>query len=292
MISPSSQQTRILEWMTNNLPPNNNSIKLSDHTSSYTVLNVVGPKSLALLSELTNSDVNLKPFHYKKVNVGYASDVLVLSYTHTGTPGYCLYIPSEYAIHVYEELMKVGADYGAKDVGTFTQRFMRVERFIPFMGEELSSVVTPLEAGQDFYVDFNKEEEFLGKHALLRQKNEGLRKRLVMFMLDDFDVDSDIWPWGSEPIFRNSEYVGHVTSACYGFTSGKFVCLGFVESEKEFVTSEYIMDELAQYHIDIANRRFPATPFISRNLPFLKKAEEEKSSKYRPQNVLSIKKRQ
>lgn len=296
MISPSSQQTRILEWMTNNLPPNNNSIKLSDHTSSYTVLNVVGPKSLPLLSELTNSDVNLKPYHYKKVNVGYASDVLVLSYTHTGEPGYCLYIPSEYAIHVYEELMKVGADYGAKDVGTFTQRFMRVERFIPFMGEELTSTVTPLEAGQDFYVDFNK--EFLGKEALLKQKNNGLRKKLVMFLLDDFDVDSDVWPWGSEPIFRNNEYVGLVTTACYGFTSGKIVCLGFVERpDKDIITSDYIMDETCQYHVDIANRRFPATPFISRELPFLKKQDEERAkaatAKYRPQQIVfSMKTRQ
>ncbi|KAG5672724.1 hypothetical protein PVAND_002825 [Polypedilum vanderplanki] len=298
MISPTSQQTRILEWMTNNLPKNNNSIKLSDHTSSYTVLNVVGPKALALLSELTNTDINLKPFEYRQVNVGFASNVLVLSYTHTGESGFCLLVPSECSIHVYDELMKVGADYGAKDVGTITQRFMRIERFIPFMGEELTSVITPLEAGQDYYVDFNKQEDFLGKQVLLKQKNEGVRKRLVMFLLDEFDVDADIWPFGSEPIFRNNEYVGLITSACYGFTSGKIVCLGFVENtKKDIITPEYIMDDLAKYHIDIANRRFAATPFISRKLPFLIKQDEERaksaSSRYRPQQtVFSIKKRQ
>lgn len=296
MISPTSQQTRILEWMNNHLPTNNSTIKLSDHTSGYICLNVVGPKALPLLSELTNSDVNLKPFHYKKVNVGFASDVLVLSYTHTGEPGYCLYIPSEYAIHVYEELMRVGKDYGAKDLGTITQRFMRVERFIPFMGEELTSVVTPLEAGQEFYVDFSKKDDFLGKQALMKQAESGIKKKLVMFLLEDFEVDADIWPWGSEPIFRNKEYVGHVTSACFGFTSDKMVCLGFIKSstKDENITSDYILDPSAVYHIDIANRIFAATPYISRDLPFMKQQDEERASNasYRPKSsVFSVKKR-
>jgi pyruvate dehydrogenase phosphatase regulatory subunit len=244
------------------------------------------------MSELTNSDVNLKPFHYKKVNVGYASDVLVMSYTHTGEEGYCLYIPSEYAIHVYEELMKVGNDYGAKDVGTLTQRFMRVERFIPFMGEELNSKVTPLEAGLEFYVDFDK--DFLGKEALLKQKEYGIKKRLVTFLLEDFDVDSDVWPWKSEPIFRNSEYIGHVTSACYGFTTNKMVCLGFIEmperNKNEVISKEFIMDETANYQIDVAGSLFTATPHITRS--FLKQQPDEASPSGKKRQASVVRKRQ
>lgn len=127
MVSPSRQQTRIHEWMSKNLPDQSSksSIKLSDQTNMYTVINVVGPKALMLMSELTNSNLNLPPFRYKIVNVGFASDVLVMSFTHTGEPGYTLYVPSEYALHVYDELMKVGVDYAAKDVGTMTQRFVQ-----------------------------------------------------------------------------------------------------------------------------------------------------------------------
>lgn len=84
MVSPSSQQTRIYEWMSNNLPENDTSIKLSDQTSMYTVINVVGPKAFRLMSELTNSDVDLPPFRYKKVNIKYASDVMLMSFTNTG----------------------------------------------------------------------------------------------------------------------------------------------------------------------------------------------------------------
>lgn len=106
MVSPTNQQTRTFEWMQRNLPPDH-SVALTDMTSMYTVINVVGPKSRDLMSELSNSDVNLHPFTYKKVNVGYASDVMVMSFTHTGEPGYCLYVPSEYALHVYDRLMTV-----------------------------------------------------------------------------------------------------------------------------------------------------------------------------------------
>jgi pyruvate dehydrogenase phosphatase regulatory subunit len=257
------------------------------------VINVVGPKAMMLMSELTNSNVNLKPFHYKKLNIGYASDVLVLSHTHTGEPGYCLYIPSEYALHVYDELMNVGIDYGAKDVGTLTQRFMRVERFIPFMGEELNSTVTPLEAGLENYVDFNK--DFLGKEMLLKQKQNGIRKRLVMFILEDFDIDSDLWPWGSEPIFRNGKYVGYVTSANYGFRCGKIVCLGYVQmpaNSSENITMDFIKDSNAKYEIDIADTKFPASVFTSpAELEFLKKQDDKRASSYRPKaSVFSVKK--
>lgn len=108
MVSPTSQQTRIYEWISRNLPKKS-TIDLNDVTSMYTVINVVGPKALDLLNELSNSDMRLAPFSYKKVNVGYASDVMVMSFTHTGEPGYCLYVPSEYALHVYYKLMTVSS---------------------------------------------------------------------------------------------------------------------------------------------------------------------------------------
>lgn len=106
IVSPTSQQTRIFEWVSSNLPEKS-TIDLNDVSSMYTVINIVGPKAHDLLKELSNSDMRLTPFFYKKVNVGYASDVMVMSFTHTGEPGYCLYVPCEYALHVYYQLIRV-----------------------------------------------------------------------------------------------------------------------------------------------------------------------------------------
>lgn len=94
---------------------------------------------------------------------------MVMAFTHTGEPGFCLYIPSEYALNVYSTLMRVGKDYGVRDVGVLTQRFMRIERFIPFWAEELTPYVTPFEAGCNysvkldvgFFFRFTKKEDIM-----------------------------------------------------------------------------------------------------------------------------------
>lgn len=69
MVSPTSQQTRVLDWLKDHLPKDE-SIQLADITSMYTVVNVIGPKAGALISELSQSDVdiNVQPFTYKVSN--------------------------------------------------------------------------------------------------------------------------------------------------------------------------------------------------------------------------------
>lgn len=59
------------------------------------------------------------------------------------------------------------------------------------------------------------QKDFIGKEALLKQKHEGVKQRLCMFELEDIDPDKDIWPWGNEPIYRNGQFVGTVTSSGY-----------------------------------------------------------------------------
>ncbi|XP_015510109.2 pyruvate dehydrogenase phosphatase regulatory subunit, mitochondrial-like isoform X1 [Neodiprion pinetum] len=291
MVSPTSQQTRIYQWMSRHLPADR-SVGLNDVTSKYTVINIVGPKATELLSELSNSDINLSPFTHKKVNVGYASDVMVMAFTHTGEPGYCLYIPSEYALHVYARLMATGKDYGVRNVGVLTQRFMRIERFIPFWAEELSPHVTPYEAGNGYSVKLDKE-YFIGKYALQHQKEQGVRKRLVLFVLGgQLDPNKDVWPWGGEPLYRDDRYVGTVTSAGYGFATDKLICLGFIGlpghrhecDDRGPITTEFIMDPNARYEVDIAGRRFPAKPHVH---PLSAPALNKVNKKYTPTPVLT-----
>ena len=80
-------------------------------------------------------------------------------------------------------------------------RFLRIEKFIPFWGEELTAETTPNEVNRTFKVKFDKK-YFVGKDALMQQKEEGVFKRLVQFHLENFNKDEDIWPWGGEAIYR------------------------------------------------------------------------------------------
>lgn len=107
--------------------------------------------------------------------------------------------------------------------------------------------------------------DFIGREALLKEKEEGISQRFVQFFLHDFDVDADVWPWGGEPVYRNGKFAGIVSSSGYGFTLDKMICLGFVrdygENDERIIHKnmhEFILDKNAKYEIAIAGRMFPA----------------------------------
>lgn len=262
MVSPTIQHTRIKDWVWRHLPLDG-SVRVSDVTSMYTVVNLVGPKSKELMAEVANTDLTLHPFTYKEVNVGYASGIMIMGFTNTGEPGYSLYVPSEYALHIYDRLMAAGRDYDLRNIGYFALRYLRIEKFIPFWAEELDSTTTPYEVNRGYKVKLEKD-YFMGKFALMKQHKNGVSRRLVLFMVEDHDLENEIWPWGREPIFRNGVRVGMTTSAGYSFTLERLVCMGFVqndarnaEGERLPVNSEYVTGKGVQFEIDIAGRRYP-----------------------------------
>jgi len=116
IISPTAQQIRSFSWLREHLPEDG-SVQLSDVTSMYTAINVIGPKAQELLSELTPYDMPLgkKEFPHmtcQEIHIGMASHVKAMRLTHTGEDGFVLYIPNEYALHVYDTLMMYGKNYG------------------------------------------------------------------------------------------------------------------------------------------------------------------------------------
>jgi len=213
---------------------------------------------------------------------------MVMAVTNTGEPGYSLYIPSEFALQIYDNLMKVGRDYGIRNVGQLAMRFLRVEKFIPFWAEELSSVTTPNEVNRTYKVKFDKP-SFIGKNALLKQKKEGISQRLVQFHLEKFDKDKDIWPWSGESIYRNEEFVGSVTSSAYGFTLNKMVALGFVKN-KDSLTGEsvpldagWINEKDTKWTIDIAGKMVPVSVHLHPpKMPII--SQEGANSDIKPKN--------
>lgn len=101
--------------------------------------------------------------------------------------------------------------------------------------------------------------DFIGRDALLRQRDEGVRRMYVQLLLNDHDPDIDMWSWGGEPIFRNGRYCGQTTTTGYGYTFKKQVCLGFVRNlnettgEQQRVTNEFILS--GDYEVEIAGIR-------------------------------------
>lgn len=158
--------------------------------------------------------------------------------------------------------MSVGQKYGIRNAGYYALRSLRIEKFFAFWGQDLNTLTTPLECGRESRVKFEKGLDFIGRDALLQQRQNGVYKRLAMFVLDDHDTDLDLWPWWGEPIYRNGLYAGKTTSSAYSYTLERHVCLGFVHNfsedtgEEQVVTADFI--NRGEYEIDIAGQRFQA----------------------------------
>ncbi|GLV45547.1 uncharacterized protein CBL_02567 [Carabus blaptoides fortunei] len=271
MIAPTIQQTRCKVWLQRHLPP---TVALSDVTSMFTALCIMGPFTRTLLSELTDTDLSPKNFPFftfKQLDVGLANGIRAMNLTHTGELGYVLYIPNEFALHVYSQLVEAGEKYGMKHAGYYAMRALRVEKFYAFWGQDLDTMTTPLECGRSWRVKFDKDIDFIGRDALLRQREEGVRRMYIQLLVNDHDHETDIWAWGGEPIYRNGRHVGTTTTTGYGFTFKKQVCLGFIQNiddngQMHKVTNDYVLS--GDYEVDIAGSRYPAKVNLhSPNLP-------------------------
>jgi 4-methylaminobutanoate oxidase (formaldehyde-forming) len=246
-------QTHCEDWLARHIPADAH-VFVTDVSSGYNIINIHGPKSRDLMSRLTSADMSNAAFPYmtmQEIDMGYAL-VKALRVTFVGELGWELYVPTEFTLHVFDMLMEAGPGVDLRPAGFQVLNTLRIEKAYRDFGWDMDNTDTPLEAGLGFAVDFDKPGGFLGREALLRQKESGiLEQRLVQFLLGA----PEPLLYGSEPIFRDGEWVGDLASGGYGHTLGGAVGLGFVNNEAG-VTDEYVTG--GTYEIEVAGVRYPA----------------------------------
>ena len=168
------------------------------------------------------------------MTVGYAP-VMAFRVTYVGELGYELYIPSEFACHVYETLWESGQDLNIANAGYRTIASTHLEKGYSDWGSELTPEYTPYDAGIGFCVDLEKD-EFIGKAALARIKAEGPKWKLCTFTID---AGTPLMLQGSAPILHNGKVVGVTTSSGYGHTIGKNICYGYLPADMADVTEGF-----------------------------------------------------
>jgi 4-methylaminobutanoate oxidase (formaldehyde-forming) len=201
------------------------SATLTDVTSASTVLGIMGPRSRELLSRLTDADVSNGAFPFgaaREIDVGHAP-VRAVRITYVGELGWELYVPTEFAMGVYDHVLAAGADLGLRHAGYHAMDCLRMEKGYRSWGHDISGEDTPLQAGLGFAVAFKKD-GFVGREALLRQREEPLTRRLIMFTLHD----PEPLLLGDEPIYCDGNLLGRITSGAYGHTLGRSVGMGYV----------------------------------------------------------------
>jgi len=228
-------------------------VTLTDVTSAFTVLGVMGPRSRELLSRLTDADLSNAAFPFgtaRAIEVGHAM-ARATRITYVGELGWELYVPAEFALGVYEAVVAAGEDLGLRHAGYHAMDSLRMEKGYRSWGHDIGGEDTPLEAGLGFAVALEKD-GFVGREALLRQRDKPLGRRLVMFTLDD----PEPLLLGDEPIYRDGTLVGRITSGAYGHTLGRSVGMGYV-THPDGVDSTFV--SAGGWELEIAMERFPAT---------------------------------
>jgi 4-methylaminobutanoate oxidase (formaldehyde-forming) len=250
LISGTAQTVRDQDWISRHIRPDEHA-ELLDVTGSIGVLGVMGPHSRALLQRVTDADLSTAAFPFgtaKQISIG-AATVRAVRITYVGELGWELHAPTEQLALVYDTVMAAGKDLGVTDAGHYAINSLRLEKGYRAWGADISPDDTPLEAGLSFAIDWNK--DFLGRAALLKQKAAGLKRHLVIFVVQDPEPVL----WGSELIYRDGQAVGYTTSGSYGHTVGGAIAMGYVNNAAG-VNGEFI--KTGRFEINITGQRYPA----------------------------------
>jgi 4-methylaminobutanoate oxidase (formaldehyde-forming) len=227
---------------------------VEDVTAAYAVLGVMGPNSRALLSALTTADLSNVAFPFgtsREIEIGYAR-LRASRISYMGELGWELYVPSDQAVGVFEAIIARGPEFGLRLAGMHAMDSLRIEKAYRHWGHDIGEEDTPVEAGLGFVVAFDKRVPFIGRDALLKQKNQTkLTKRLVQFALED----PEPLLYHNEPIYRDGKLVGYTSSANYGHTLGRAIALGYVHSP-DGVDQAWL--DAGRFEIEVACERVPA----------------------------------
>ncbi len=257
IVTGTAQATRDADWIGRNIPAGAHAI-LTDITSALAVLSVMGPRARDLLARLTRADLAPAAFPFatmREIDIGHAT-VRAARMTYVGELGWELYVPTEFAVSVYEALHAAGGELGLTDAGYYALDSLRLEKAYRAWGRELTPDTSPWEAGLGFAVKLDKGVDFLGRAALLEARRVPPARRLLSFVLDDPEAIA----WGGELILRDGQAVGELSSAAYGHTLGRAVGLGYAEAAGAAVEAAWVA--AGRWEIDIAGVRCTAQAFL------------------------------
>ena len=253
IVSSCATQTRDFNWLCRSIPDAARAVAV-DVSSGYAVLGLMGPRSRELLATLTDADLSSTAFPFATsqiIDLGYAR-ARASRITYVGELGYELYIPTEFAQSVYDEIIAAGQAFGLRLAGYHALNSLRMEKAYRHWGHDISDEDTPLEAGLHFAVAWKKPRGFVGREALERQRESGLRRRLVAVALER----TDRMLYHNEPVWRNGELVGRISSAMFGHTIGAALGLGYLANGGAPVSPEWIA--AGRYEVEVADERIAA----------------------------------
>jgi glycine cleavage system T protein len=252
VVTGAETEVKDFNWLKRHIPAEAHAV-LTNVSSAMGVISIMGPKARALLQSICPNDLSHEAFPFatsQEIELGYAI-VRASRITYVGELGWELYIPTEFMTGVYDEIVAAGAAFDLTHCGYHALNALRMEKAYRHWGHDITDEDTPLEAGLGFAVKMDKPGGFIGRDALLGQKQDGLTQKLVQFLLKS----PEPMLYHNEPIWQGDRIAGYIRSGMYAHTLGGACGLGYVTAADGGTVGPIAPDD---YEIEIAGVRYPA----------------------------------
>ena len=230
-------------------------VAIVDVTAAEGVLAVMGPRSREVMAAASGSDFSPAADAFgqaREVELGLGT-ARVHRVSYVGELGWEVYVGADMAGHVFETIMAAGADRGLRLCGMHMMDNARAEKAYRHFGHDITSEDHVIDAGLGFAVPKAKT-GYVGEAAVARRRETGPERRLLQFLL----TDPEPLLFHNEPVLRDGQIVGHLTSGAYGHALGGAVGLGYVPCAGE--STDQVL--ASSYEIDVAGARVAARASI------------------------------
>jgi glycine cleavage system T protein len=237
-----------MAWIQMHTDPEDPPVSIRDISMDWACLALWGPNARSVLQKVTEEDVSSEAFPYlqaKTININ-GTAILAQRVSYVGELGWELYVPPQRAMAVWDALLSAGKSFAIEVGGYKALESLRLEKGYRYFTTDITPLETPFEAGLGFCVNFDKG-EFIGRQALVAQKQNGPKRKLCTLVLDDNEFRQI---YGGEAIYSDKQLVTRVRSGGYGYTLEKNIIYAYLPLE--------LAKAGTQLSVDLLEGRFSA----------------------------------
>jgi len=221
LVINAANQEKDFQWMKHHAKGFD--VQLTDESDATGQIAIQGPKALKILQKIAAPGLSNIEYYRFRNEVIDGVPVLVSRTGYTGEDGFECYLPAEHTGDLWSKLLEAGKEVNLLPCGLGARDTLRLEARMHLYGQDMDETTTLLEANLGWITKLKKDQDFLGKAALLQQRDSGVTRKLVGFELEDRGIARHGYP-----VEEAGEEVGHVTSGTHSPTLKKSIGLAYV----------------------------------------------------------------
>ncbi|MFN4256402.1 MAG: glycine cleavage system aminomethyltransferase GcvT [Saprospiraceae bacterium] len=203
-------------------------VKMQNISSKTGLIAVQGPKTAEALAKLTDIDLkSMKYYSFRRGRFAGCNNVIVSATGYTGSGGFEIYAKNRDIVKIWDKVFKAGAKFGIKPAGLGARDTLRLEMGYCLYGNDINDTTSPLEAGLGWITKLAKGTDFPSIEKFKKQKADGVKRKLVGFVLDEKRVPRHDYVIES----KRGAVIGAVTSGTHSPTLDKPIGMGYVKAK-------------------------------------------------------------